>query len=293
MQKIFLIAGFIIFSVGNGIFRRYLAACYSSITFIILLQGLVQFTAALCAAKKYSFRSKRILFLVICSYVSHIIVWVSNKKLTSIAYALTEPSKILFVVVLSMFMLKQRYTGLQYLGVFMIILGIMASTLGKSDNPNVDKPLYYFGLALFGCFSAALSSVFFVMSFPRNSIKFWDYIFTFSLYGLLLCTAGFLLELKLVKELAVEDISCDLKVLAMAVTTTIEYLGYRFIGFCTCPVEKNLIVIIIQVSIPIFYNAFFKKEFNKIDIIACVVIYTGTFIFELKNFLAYFHKKRN
>lgn len=289
IKKLCLLFVFMIFAIANGVLKRKIARNLSSITIMLLFQGLIQLTIATIFVRKCSFFNRKIFFMVFCSYIPHYILWISNKKLRTVTLTLLEPSKIFFSVFLTIVLLNKRYKSLQLFGILLIIVGICTSMLGKkSDNKGTDK-IGFFLLAILGCFLNALSSVYFFIKFPENSIKFWNYIFTFSIYNVLFCIAGHCVQYFSEGRFHFEGLKTHWGSLLMPLTLTIEYLGYRLIGFYTYPVEKNLIIIIIQVSIPIFWNVFFEKEFDKISLISCSVVYLGALIFELKSFF----KKEN
>lgn len=283
-KTVFLIL-FVAFTVGNGLLRRYIAGKIESFTFMILMQGTIQLFVSISMTKKYLFYDRKIFFLVVCSYTCHLILWICNKKLKSITLSMIEPTRILFAVILTIILIKKKYSYLQYFSIFLIISGIVISKVfEESHDKKIDQIAFIF-LSVFGSFVNAVSSVAFVRFFNSNNIKFWTYIFTFSIYATILYLIGFTAECLIYKNFKIKEIFDDKKIFIMPFSTTIEYLGYRFIGFHTCPVEKNLIIIIIQISIPIVYNIFFKREFDFLSILTISIVYAGSFLFEAKNIL--------
>lgn len=283
MKKIFSLSLFTIFCIANGILKRNVAGELSSITCMILYTGILQFLISILMTKEYKFYNLKILFLVFCSYTCHIILWICNSKLKSITVSLLEPSRIIFAVILSFFIIKKRYTILQNISILLIFIGISFSTIFKESNDTKIDQFFFIFLCIFGAFLNGLTSVSFLKFFPKNSINYWTYIFTFSFNSLILYISGFIYEFK-TKKINFEEYK-KLKILILPFTTCFEYLGYRYIGFFICPVQKNLILIIIQATIPIFYNLFFKNEINFLVLVSTFFVYFGTFLFEYQNFV--------
>ncbi|KRH93507.1 hypothetical protein M153_8140002767 [Pseudoloma neurophilia] len=282
MKKYVFLLLFVCFCVGNGLLRRKVAEDIKSFLAMIFIQGIIQLFISIIMTKKFIFFSKKIFFLVICSYIAQIINWKSNEKLRSVTHSLIEPSRVFFVTILTILIVGKTYTKLQYFSIFLIMVGIAVSSFFRENSGGQDQ-IGYIILLIFGCFTNALSSVSFFKFFSNGKLKFWSYIFTFSIYAVVLYTLGLFYELFLTKNFDSKKFFTNKKIYCMHLTTTLEYLGYRFIGFHTCPIEKNLVLIIINISIPIFYNIFFKYEFTISSGIALVLVYLGSLLFECKN----------
>lgn len=291
MKKFIFLSIFVSFCVANGLLRRKIAGDIRSYLAMIFVQGVIQLILSIIMTKEYVFFSKKILFLVVCSYIGQIINWKSNQNLKSITLSMIEPSRVFFVTILALIWINKRYSKLQYFSVLLIMLGIGVSSIMRTQSNQKDHSLYLC-LAIFSCFTNALSAVGFYKFFSGKRISFWSYIFTFSVYSTFLYTCGLVYELFFTNNFDSSLFFQNKLIYCMHITTSLEFLGYRFLGFHTCPVEKNLVLIIINISIPIFYNILFNFEFTKSSIIGLVLVYFGTFTFELPNIIKKIKQKR-
>lgn len=282
MKNLLFLAIFVPFCIANGLLRRKIAEFLESYLVMIFIQGVLQTFVSIFMTKKHVFFHKKIFFLVICSYIAHIILWKSNKTLRSITMSLIEPSRVVFVTFLTIFLVGKKYSKLQFSSLVLIMIGIVISAFSKDSNGSKDQLQFIF-LALIGCFTNAVSSVAFYKFFSGSSLTFWSYIFTFSVNAMFFYSLGLIYEVFFTDRFNLDHLLKDKRVYCMHITTTLEYLGYRYIGFFVCPVEKNLVLIVINISIPIFFNLFFDFECTWQSVVAIICVYLGAFGFEFKN----------
>lgn len=244
----------------------------------LLFDSAVKFVISLFFVEKKKYFNMSILIAAILFNINKFLFIKSFENLSLVLLSVLSPIKLFFVIALLRLFYDENLNVPQYISMFCIMLG---NCIVQLDNEQKDREnkIFYILCSIIGNFFGAVGVVYFDKKIRARGMRFWDYMYTYTLLSL------FLSVFYVPFEYIFTDYEFSIHLqntkfyfnIAFGVCET---LLNTFIVFSLRSLEKSLASNIINVSVAILSNYFYNEKITKNGIIALVLTYVGVFVFE-------------
>lgn len=264
--------------IQSILFRKYGTKGLSGVLPLILIDIIRLLVSAFRLKKRVIF--KRDIFVLSVIYqLQNLLLWRYAARLSPVYITICIQTRIVHICILSLLILKMRFTYLQYLGQAIIIAGVYIPVIGK-DKTNFDMEAIL-GILLSG-FLASVGSIYFEQRIRRTIKDFWSYTFSFNSFSLLMSITLTTLDVFTGGPSLLETVK-SVNLYYAVVSTSIGTMLVSYLSTNACPMRRTFFTTIISALASVFVQYLLRIETSWQQIIALGTVNAGACLYEYEN----------
>ncbi|KAG0438447.1 hypothetical protein DMUE_3081 [Dictyocoela muelleri] len=271
--------------------------------FIIFIISITRMLISSLLAVKYNLINIKIMIIAVGYFINENLYLMVLKKRNSVFMDLCYHSRLILVTIVNTFVLKQRYTILQYLGISFVFVGLILPNMAK--NKFNDKFFYIFIAMVCVVISTTCLHVY-DMIMRKNDFDMWIYKFTYDFYLFLFSLFTYIcffvrnfnqdLEFldeknenkkilrftrSIVDKIGVSDVKDILRCIYLSLFSI-----FKFYLFAKMEKINRLILPLIISFITRIVNSFFiYQNINRYEWVGLCITTVGVVMFNIKEFI--------
>lgn len=229
-------------------------------------------------ANKRTYFVPYIILISFCLTAGKYLLMQSKEHLEIVLLAILAPVKIVYILLFYLIIFKKKYTFLQYISIFSIILANFLIQI-KFNNKKLSNHMIYVFCSLFANLFMACALIIFDKKIREKKMGYWNYLFTHAFTSLILTFFELIIEFKYSEYHFLKYLK-DWKFFANIIMTVAETFLTTYLVFNFTPLEKSINNNLVIVSTTFISNLFYKEPLTALHILAFSITYAAIFIFE-------------
>ncbi|KRH94196.1 Drug/Metabolite Transporter (DMT) Superfamily [Pseudoloma neurophilia] len=257
------------------------------------------FTTSFCGlilsaffARKYELPNRFLSGVVLLLIFYGILLWYSIKNIKVFTISLFAPSKLIFTCFLIKTFGSLKLKKIQYLALFLILLGVLLPILWSIKSKNrVSMPISHALICLASGMCFALANFSYEVYQKNFNPYLWDIIFSGCITALPITAFFFVLEM-LKAHMSFQRFLHQPNLIWITFATYLELGSKAIVLLMVNTIFRSIVMLLQSVSIGLVDSIFFSREFRPIDLLAFLLANLGLLIYDYRALKNIFHSKK-
>jgi drug/metabolite transporter (DMT)-like permease len=263
--------------------RKYGRGGGRSVCMPILLSELVKLAIS-CYFKNPSVKIVyEVLVNAILFSLQNILLWASVQEVCALYFTICYQSRIVFLAILSITLLKKKFNYRQYAGQVLILLGIISISLTKQKGVINYTLRGCAGIVAAGV-CTSLSSVYFEMKIRGRMGSVWDYSYVYGLFSVMITLLGLIIEY-LVRDMKIAESLLSPELYLSSLCSSLGSMLASYLALKICPMRRTLMAVVISLLATFIIDLTMGVQIGTRDVASFGISYLGTVVYEYRDLL--------